>query len=165
MHAHIGLEFAHARARVAGFAKSIAQGIFDFQPHKIEAFHLRPLAFHFHLKGLLERKPVAPFDVAGELIDVVFIAVAAFGELKQHAAGGARMQIGAIHLLQAAFAGHTAVGRLDLSAALRLQFRRQHVFQAARAGDKKRVNSHGLPFGVVPNLKNKITSRCIRLFL
>ena len=124
MHAHVGVKLAHARARAAGIAESVAQRIFDFQADKIEAFHLRAFAFHFHLEGLFQRKPCAPFDVAGELVDVVFVAVAAFGELQQHAAGAARMQVDAVHLLQRAFAGRAAIGRLNLRAALRLQFGR-----------------------------------------
>ena len=132
--ADVGARFVDAGALAAVFAEAVAHAVFDFQGGEVEAFHIGAFAFHFHFEGLGNVEPFVPRDVFGGLVDVVFAAVGGARQLQQNAAGGARVQVGAVNVCHRALAGNAAVGGGDGGAALLLQFLRQNGFQAARAG-------------------------------
>ena len=137
MNADIGVDFAHARTRIINIAEGIADGIFDFQTDKIQAFHIGALAFDFDFEGLLQLKPTCPMQISCQFVDILFIAITAFGQTQQNTAGNARMQVDAIHLLHRAFTCHTAVNSADILTCHVFEFLRQRRFQTARTSDKK----------------------------
>ena len=137
MNADIGVDFAHARTRIINIAEGIADGIFDFQTDKIQAFHIGTFAFDFNFKGLLQLKPTCPMQISCQFVDIVFVTITTFGQAQQNAAGNARMQVDTIHLFHCAFTCHTAVNSADIPTCHAFEFLRQRRFQTARTSDKK----------------------------
>lgn len=122
--ADIGRGFVHARTCVVNVAESVADGIFDGQAGKLEAFDVGAFCLDFDFERLLQGKPVEPVDVFGKFVDVALGSVCAFGQAQQDAAGGARVQVGGVGLFQSATAGNAAVKRPNLGAAEAFEFLR-----------------------------------------
>ncbi|CWP13106.1 Uncharacterised protein [Neisseria meningitidis] len=78
--ANIGRGFVHARTCVVNVAESVADGIFDGQSDKLEAFDVGTLCLDFDFERLLQGKPVEPVDVFGKFVNVALGSVCAFGQ-------------------------------------------------------------------------------------
>ena len=123
--AHVGPGGVDAGALAALVAKAVGHRVFDLECGKVQAGQRAVLRRDVDLEGLLGGEPDFPGDVAGRVVEVVFVAVVGDRQLHQHALGQAAVQVDAQCIApggvghHAATAGHQVVAgqardRMDL---------------------------------------------------
>ena len=128
MDAHIGAGFVYAGSTACLATEAVAQPIFDFERAEIQAFDAGAFALGFDFECFFYAKPVFPSDVFGGAVKVVFVAIGGLGELQQHAAGGARIEVDAVNMFHAAMRGYAAIGGDNLGAVLLGKLLRENGF-------------------------------------
>jgi hypothetical protein len=134
VHTHIRVDRVDAGARACLFAHAVADGVLHAQGDEVDAPERRAHGRGVDAQRAARRKPALPRQTAGQLENVIFLAVAAVTDAPQHAGGDAAFQIDHIDQLPAAFEGDAAGHDLDVVCVELHQFLGQHCLEPARAG-------------------------------
>ena len=118
-----------------------ADGVLDFQRGEFQALQRGLHGGDVDADGVLGAEPVFPGLLEDQVVDVVFVVVAALAHAHEHAGGDARMQVDQVGVRQGAGAVHAAgdlVVHLEGGAELGdfAEFFGKRRFHAARAWAK-----------------------------
>ncbi len=108
--AHIRVRGVHVRALARQRAKSVADAVFHPQRGELDARKRAALGGHVHAQRLGHVEPFFPSQIAGQVIDVFGVGIAATAAQQQHPAGQAAVQVQPHRIRQAALHGQ-ATGR------------------------------------------------------
>ena len=137
---HIGPLGVDIRAHAVGLvAKTVAHGVLDLQPGKVQRCERAVLRRYFHLNGLLGREPDLPRHLSSGAVEVLFAAVIGVGQLHQHPLRQAAVQVQAHGVAPRGLGHHTtAAGQqvFTLQAGQGVHFMCQKVFYASGAGEE-----------------------------
>ena len=98
----VGALRVDTRPLAACLAQRVAHGVLDAQRREVQAAQRRAVRGGVDAQRLARRDPGRPVDAARERVEVVFVAVGAFGDFDQHALREAAFEVEPHHALRVA---------------------------------------------------------------
>ena len=132
--AHVRVMGVHRGALAALVAEAVDDGILDAQGGEVQAAQRGTVGHHVDAQCLAGIEPVFPRQGVAEPVQGVLAGAGGIEQAQQDTAGQAGFEVDAVGEPQVAAAAHAAGGRGDVAGAQCLQFARQRLFEAARAG-------------------------------